>query len=122
MGTGGKAMWARVKGRTERELLALFPKAIMIRLAALRPMHGERSKAPGSGALLTMLSPLWPVLQWIWPNGVLTTEEFGRAIIIAMRKGAPTRVLESADLVTLGRGGLAATALVPYVSGKSPTG
>ncbi len=46
MGTGGKAMWARVKGRTENDLLALFPAAIMIRLGALRPTHGERSKAP----------------------------------------------------------------------------
>jgi uncharacterized protein YbjT (DUF2867 family) len=62
MGTGGKAMWARVKGRTENELLELFPAAIMIRLGALRPMHGERSKTLGGGVLLTVLSPLWPIL------------------------------------------------------------
>ena len=103
MGTGGKSMWAQVKGRTENDLLALFPGAIMIRLAALRPMHGERSKAPGGGALLTILSPLWPVFQWLWPKGVITTEELGRAMILAAREGAPKRVLESADLVALGR-------------------
>jgi uncharacterized protein YbjT (DUF2867 family) len=107
MGTGGKAMWARVKGRTENDLLALFPAAIMIRLAALRPMHGERSKAPGGDVLLTVLSPLWPVLQWLWPSGVITTEELGRAMILAARNGAPKRVLESADLVALGRSGAA---------------
>jgi hypothetical protein len=103
MGTGGKAMWARVKGRTENDLLALFPAAIMIRLAALRPMHGERSKALGGDVLLTVLSPLWPVLQWLWPSGVITTEELGRAMIFAARTGSPKRVLESADLVALGR-------------------
>ena len=103
MGTGGKAMWARVKGRTEGDLLALFPAAIMIRLGALRPVHGERSKAPGGDVLLTVLSPLWPVLQWLWPNGVITTEELGRAMILAARKGGPKRVLESTDLVALGR-------------------
>jgi uncharacterized protein YbjT (DUF2867 family) len=103
MGTGGKAMWARVKGRTENDLLALFPAAIMIRLAALRPMHGERSKAPGGGVLLTVLSPIWPILQRLWPNGVITTEELGRAMILAARNSAPKRVLESADLVALGR-------------------
>jgi uncharacterized protein YbjT (DUF2867 family) len=107
MGTGRKAMWARVKGRTENDLLALFPAAIMIRLGALRPMHGERSKAPGGGVLLTVLSPLWPVFQWLWPNGVITTEELGRAMILAVRKGGPKRVLESADLVALGRSGTA---------------
>jgi uncharacterized protein YbjT (DUF2867 family) len=103
MGTGSKAMWARVKGRTENDLLALFPAAIMIRLGALRPMHGERSKAPGGGVLLTVLSPIWPILQWLWPNGVITTEELGRAMILAARRVGPKRVLESADLVALGR-------------------
>ena len=103
MGTGGKSMWARVKGRTENDLLTLFPNAIMIRLGALRPMHGERSKAPGGSVLLTVLSPLWPILQWLWPNRVITTEELGRAMILAARKGGPKHVLESADLVALGR-------------------
>jgi hypothetical protein len=35
-GTGGKAMWAQVKKRTEDALLALFPSAYMVRLGALR--------------------------------------------------------------------------------------
>jgi uncharacterized protein YbjT (DUF2867 family) len=103
MGTGGKAMWARVKGRTENDLLALLPRSIMIRLGALRPMHGERSKAPGGSVLLALMSPLWPVLQWLWPKGVITTEELGRAMIRAARDDGPKRVLESADLVALGR-------------------
>lgn len=103
LGTGGTAMWARVKGHTENDLLALLPEAIMIRLGALRPMHGERSKAPGGGVLLTMLSPFWPILQRLWPNSVITTEELGRAMISAARNGGPKRVLDSADLVALGR-------------------
>jgi uncharacterized protein YbjT (DUF2867 family) len=103
MGTGGKSMWARVKGRTENDLISFLPESIMIRLGALRPMHGERSKSTGGGVLLTILSPFWPVLQWLWPNGVITTEELGRAMILAARDGGPKRVLESADLVALGR-------------------
>lgn len=103
MGTGGKSMWARVKGRTETDLLALFPGAIMIRLGALRPMYGERSKAPGGTVLLTILSPFWPILQRLWPRGIITTEELGRAMILAARTGAGKRVLESADLVGLVR-------------------
>jgi hypothetical protein len=103
MGTGGKAMWAQVKGRTENDLLALLPGAIMIRLGALRPVHGERSKAPWGGVLLTVLSPFWPILQWFLPNAIITTEEFGRAMLVAARNSGPKRVLASADLVALGR-------------------
>jgi uncharacterized protein YbjT (DUF2867 family) len=105
MGTGGKSMWAQVKGRTENDLFALLPEAIMIRLGALRPMHGETSKSYGGGLLLAVLAPLWPFLQWILPNSVISTEELGRAMLLAARKGSRKRVLESADLVALGRRG-----------------
>src|SRR5438105_12732101 len=40
-GTGGKSMWARVKGRTEDALLALLPSAVMVRLGTMRQLHGE---------------------------------------------------------------------------------
>jgi hypothetical protein len=54
--------------------------------------------------LLVVLAPLWPMLQWFWPSGVITTEELGRAMIRAAREAGPQRVLESsADLVALGR-------------------
>ena len=103
MGTGGKAMWARVKGRTENELLALFPEAIMIRLGALRPTHGERPRGAGARALLTLLAPLWPLVHRIWSRHVITTEALGRALIRAAKTGSNQRVLESADLVRLGQ-------------------
>jgi uncharacterized protein YbjT (DUF2867 family) len=53
-GTGGKAMWAQVKGRTEDALRGLFPAAYMVRLALLRPARsrghaGRASSTPSSG-------------------------------------------------------------------------
>lgn len=103
MGTGGKSMWARVKGRTEEALLALFPNAIMVRLGALRPMHGEGTTTPTGKVLLTLFAPLWPIVQLLWPRGVITSEELGRAMILAAAQHGTKRVLESADLVGLGR-------------------
>lgn len=103
MGTGGNAMWARVKGRTEGDLLALFPEAVMIRLGALRPMHAERPRGTGARMLLTLMAPLWPVIHRIWPGGVITTEELGRAMLRVARGESTKRVLESSDLVRLGR-------------------
>ncbi len=101
-GTGGKAMWAQVKGRTENALLALFPSAYMVRLGALRPMHGEVPKTRWTRIGYAVLRPLLPLVQAIAPGAVTTTEELGRAMIRAARQGAPKRVLETRDLRALG--------------------
>jgi len=101
-GTGGNAMWARVKKRTEDDLLALFPSAYMFRLSVLRPMHGEVSKRRWTRIGYSVLSPLLPLVRAIAPEAVVTTEELGRAMIRAARQGAPKRVLEARDLRALG--------------------
>jgi len=101
-GTGGKAMWAQVKGRTEAALLALFPSAYMVRLAALRAMHGEVSKTRWTRIAYALSRPLFPLLRAMAPGSVVTTEELGRAMIRAARQGAPKRVLEPRDLRALG--------------------
>lgn len=101
-GTGGKAMWAQVKGRTEEALLALFPNAYIFRLAALRPMHGEVSKTRWTRISYAVFRPLLPLLRAIAPGAVITTEELGRAMIRTARQGAPKRVLENRDLIALG--------------------
>jgi uncharacterized protein YbjT (DUF2867 family) len=101
-GTGGKAMWAQVKGRTEEALLALFPSAYMIRLAVLQPKHGETSKTRWTRIGYLVFRPLFPLIRAIAPGGVITTEELGRAMIRLAREGATKRVLESRDLRTLG--------------------
>jgi uncharacterized protein YbjT (DUF2867 family) len=102
-GTGGKSMWAQVKGRTERALLELFPNAYMFRLAALRPMHGEVSKTRWTRISYKVFGPFLPLVRKIAPNAVITSEELGRAMIRIARQGAPKRVLENRDMIELGK-------------------
>src|SRR5882724_1495164 len=101
-GTGGKAMWAQVKKRTEDALLDLFPSAYLFRLGALRAAHGEVSKTRWTRIAYTYFRPLWPLVSMIAPGAMITTEELGRAMIRAARDGAPKRVLENRDLRALG--------------------
>jgi uncharacterized protein YbjT (DUF2867 family) len=101
-GTGGKAMWAQVKGRTEDALLALFPSSYMIRLGALRAMHGEVSKTRWTRIAYAISQPLLPLVRAIAPGAVISTDELGRAMIRAARHGAPKRVLDTRDLRALG--------------------
>lgn len=101
-GTGGKAMWAQVKKRTEDALLALFPSAYMVRLSALRAMHGEVSKTRWTRVGYAVFGPLLPLVRAIAPGAVISTEELGRAMIRVARQGSPKRVLETRDLRALG--------------------
>lgn len=101
-GTGGKAMWAQVKGRTEDALLALFPSAYMIRLGALRAMHGEVSKTRWTRIAYAVSRPLVPLVRAVAPGAMISTEDLGRAMIRAARHGAPKRVLEMRDLRAIG--------------------
>jgi uncharacterized protein YbjT (DUF2867 family) len=95
----GRAMWARVKGRTENALLQLpFAGAYMFRPGLIEPLYGARSKTASYRVLYTLTKPLLPVLRWAFPDYVLTTERIGRAMLVVARHGFPTRVLESRDI------------------------
>lgn len=95
----GRVMWARVKGRTENELLALpFKAAYMFRPAAIQPLQGIRSKTRSYRVLYALLGPLLPVLRRAFPNQVTTTEVLAKAMLRVAREGHPKRILESADL------------------------
>jgi uncharacterized protein YbjT (DUF2867 family) len=98
----GRSMWARVKGKTENALLRLpFKAAYMFRPGIIEPIHGIRSKTASYRLLYGLSRPLLPLLRWAFPNAVLTTEEIGRAMLIASREGAPQRILETKDIRSL---------------------
>ena len=97
----GRSMWARVKGRTENELLALPLKATMFRPGVIQAMHGERSKTPGYRVLYALVAPVLPLLAAALPRLVTTTERVGRAMLRVARDGAPKPVLENQDINAL---------------------
>jgi uncharacterized protein YbjT (DUF2867 family) len=95
----GKLMWARVKGKTENDLLKLpFKAAYMFRPAAIQPLHGVRSKTAWVHATYVATAPLWALLNRIAPAYATTTEKVGRAMIKVAREGYAKAVLESEDI------------------------
>lgn len=100
----GRAMWARVKGRTENALLALpFRAAYMFRPGFIRPVAGARSRTAWYRPLYALLKPLFPLLQRVFPDQITTTAEIGRAMLAIARSGDSSRVLESRDIRRLAR-------------------
>jgi uncharacterized protein YbjT (DUF2867 family) len=95
----GRVMWARVKGKTENDLLKLpFRAAYMFRPAAIQPLHGVRSKTAWYQAIYVVAAPLLTLLNRIAPKYVTTTEQVGRAMIRVAKQGFSKPVLESEDI------------------------
>jgi uncharacterized protein YbjT (DUF2867 family) len=95
----GRSMWARVKGKTENDLLKLpFAAAYMLRPGYIQPMHGIRSKTATYRALYAVIAPTYPLWKAILGKYVTTTEDLGRAMIKIAKQGAPKHVLENQDI------------------------
>jgi uncharacterized protein YbjT (DUF2867 family) len=96
----GRSMWARVKGKTENDLLKLpFRAAYMFRPGLIQPLHGIRSKTRLYRAFYTILNPLLSLFRSAFPKHITTTEELGRAMLNVARNGYPKTVLETPDIV-----------------------
>jgi uncharacterized protein YbjT (DUF2867 family) len=95
----GPVRWARVKGKTENDLLKLpFKAAYMFRPAGIQPLHGVRSKTAWVQAIYVVAAPLLSYLARTAPKFMTTSEQIGRAMIKVARSGYPKPVLESEDI------------------------
>jgi uncharacterized protein YbjT (DUF2867 family) len=95
----GSLMWARVKGKTENDLLKLpFKAAYMFRPAAIQPLHGIKSRTAWYQLIYDITSPLFTLLKRVAPKYVTTTEQVGLAMIKVAKQGFRKPVLESEDI------------------------
>jgi uncharacterized protein YbjT (DUF2867 family) len=95
----GRVMWARVKGKTENDLMKLpFKAAYMFRPGAIQPLHGIKSKTAWYQAIYVMAGPLLSFLRAVAPKYVTSTEQIGRAMLSVVKRGYPTRILETEDI------------------------
>jgi uncharacterized protein YbjT (DUF2867 family) len=94
----GRLMWARVKGRTENEIMRLFPNGYAFRPGFIQPTHGARSKTGWYNTAYALTAPLLPLLRRFAAEHVTTTDAVGRAMLRAARTGFPNRVVTNADM------------------------
>lgn len=93
----GRSMWARVKGKTENDLLKLpFKSAYMFRPGAILPLHGIKSKTKLYQFFYDILKPFYPMLMKL--DSVISTEQLGRAFIQVALLGYPNPIIESNEL------------------------
>ena len=94
----GRSMWARVKGKTENDLMKLpFKKVYAFRPGYMQPTPGLKNVNKWY-FLFAWLYPLWKVL---FPNFVTTLKQMGLAMINAVTKGYDKSVIEVKDIKIL---------------------
>jgi uncharacterized protein YbjT (DUF2867 family) len=94
----GKMMWARVKGRTENDLLKLpFKQVYLFRPGYMNPTKGLKNTLK----YYQYISWMYPALRRLFPKYVSTLSELGKAMINSVILGYPKQVLEVKDIVTL---------------------
>ena len=96
----GRINWARVKGKTENDLMKLpFKKAYSFRPGFMLPTKGLKN----SHSFYTGFNLLYPVLRLILPNYVSTLKELGLAMINSVLKGYEKPILEVKDIIALSK-------------------
>ncbi|MEZ4702526.1 MAG: hypothetical protein R2834_19490 [Rhodothermales bacterium] len=102
-GTGNAAaMWSRVKGKTEQDLLAMpFKAAYMFRPGVIQPVDGVRSRTAWYNGLYAVFAPVVWLARKVAPGYILNSKEVGLAMLEAARNGAPKRILEPPDIRAL---------------------
>jgi uncharacterized protein YbjT (DUF2867 family) len=96
----GKVMWARVKGKTENDLLKLpFKQAYMFRPGLIQATPGLKNTLQ----LYKYFSWMVPLLKTFFPSGIVSLKEIGQAMINVVQKSYKKPVLEIKDIKTLAR-------------------
>jgi hypothetical protein len=96
----GKMMWARVKGKTESDLMKLsFKRAYNFRPGIMIPTKGLKNTL----SFYKYTSWLIPFIKLISPASVSSLKQLGLAMINAVEKGYDKQILEVKDIIALSK-------------------
>lgn len=99
-----KMMWARVKGKTENDLLSLgFKQAFMFRPGTIIPLRGIKSKTKAYQFAYDYFLWLIKLIKLVAPNAIVNTTQVGLAMINATIKGSDEKIIRPKDIIKLSK-------------------
>jgi uncharacterized protein YbjT (DUF2867 family) len=93
-----RAMWARVKARTENTVIELLPNGYAFRPGFIQPTYGATSGTRFYRYTYALTAPLLPLLERVAPKYITSSDRLGRAMLRAARTGFGSHIVEHADL------------------------
>lgn len=98
----GRSMWARVKGKTENDLLKMgFQQAYMFRPGGIIPVRGVEPSSKLYRVLVNNLTWLLKLIKKLAPNKVVDTAQIGQAMIHVTQRGYGKKILNPEDIQAL---------------------
>lgn len=96
----GRTAWARVKGKTENDLMKLpFEQVFNFRPGFIKPIKGLKY----THKFYKYINWLFPIGRAIYPKGFCTLEELGLAMINTLDRKNERRVLEGNDIIAMAK-------------------
>lgn len=96
----GRSAWARVKGKTENDLMKLsFEQVYAFRPGFIKPTEGLKY----AHTFYDYIGWLFPVGRAIYPAGFCTMRELGAAMLHVVKKGFGKKVVEGKDIIELAK-------------------
>lgn len=93
----GRSRWARVKGKTENDLMKLpFRQVFAFRPGFIKPIEGLKRTL----TFYKYVRWLFPLGRAIYPQGFVTLKEIGQAMIQVSRHGYSKPILEGKDIIS----------------------
>jgi uncharacterized protein YbjT (DUF2867 family) len=94
----GRSMWARVKGKTENDLMKLpFLNVFAFRPGFIKPTKGLKNTLK----VYQYIAWLFPIGRALFPSGFCSLQEIGVAMIHSVRLANQRKVLEGKDIIAL---------------------
>ena len=96
------SMWARVKGKTENDLLQLgFKQAYMFRPGMIIPVKGVSPSSRLYRIMINNLTWLLKLMKWLAPNSVVDSAQIGQAMINITHSGYEKEIIDPRDVLAL---------------------
>ena len=96
----GRIMWARVKGKTENDLMNMsFKQVFAFRPGGMQPEKGAKNIK----RIYRFFIPLMPFFRVLFPGSMSTLRDLALAMIHVSRHGYQTQVIEVKDLKNIAK-------------------
>lgn len=95
----GRQMWARVKGKTENDLMKLpFKRVYAFRPGFIKPVAGQKFV----NKLYKYVNWMFPIFRPLFPGGFCRVTEIARSMVYVTTHDVPKRIVSGKDIIALG--------------------